>query len=64
VSIEAGEVHTANDTSCDLTLAQTLLTIGQSAPGYQAVLNGSFKGGYINRNTVAWPTVYMPCNWK
>ena len=40
---------TANGASCDPSLAQTLLTIGQSAPGFQAVLNGRFKGGYITR---------------
>jgi N-formylglutamate deformylase len=40
---------TANGASCDPSLAQTLLTIGQSASGYQAVLNGRFKGGYITR---------------
>ena len=40
---------TANGASCDPTLAQTLLSIGQSASGFQAVLNGRFKGGYITR---------------
>ena len=40
---------TANGASCDPSLAQTLLSIGQSAPGFQAVLNGRFKGGYITR---------------
>lgn len=40
---------TANGASCDPGLAQTLLGIGQAASGYQAVLNGRFKGGYITR---------------
>ena len=39
----------ANDTSCDPALAQRLLAIAQAAPGYSAVLNGRFKGGYITR---------------
>ena len=30
-------------------LAQRLLAIAASAPGYSAVLNGRFKGGYITR---------------
>ena len=40
---------TANGTSCDPALAQTLLAIGQAASGYSAVLNGRFKGGHITR---------------
>jgi N-formylglutamate deformylase len=38
-----------NGTSCDPAMAATLLAIAQSAPGYTAVLNGRFKGGYITR---------------
>jgi N-formylglutamate deformylase len=30
-------------------LAQKLLSIGQAASGYSAVLNGRFKGGHITR---------------
>jgi N-formylglutamate deformylase len=40
---------TGNGTSCDPALAEQLLAIGQSAPGYTAVLNGRFKGGHITR---------------
>ena len=40
---------TANGASCDSALAQRLLAIAASAPGYSAVLNGRFKGGYITR---------------
>lgn len=40
---------TANGASCDPALAQTLLSIGEAATGYQAVLNGRFKGGHITR---------------
>lgn len=40
---------TASGASCDPALAQTLLAIAQAAPGYSAVLNGRFKGGYITR---------------
>ena len=40
---------TANGTSCDPLLAQKLLSIGQAASGYSAVLNGRFKGGHITR---------------
>lgn len=40
---------TADGTSCDPTLAARLLEIAQGAPGYSAVLNGRFKGGYITR---------------
>ena len=36
-------------TSCDPALTDALLTIAQSNPGYTAVLNGRFKGGYITR---------------
>ena len=40
---------TANGASCSPLLAEQLLAIGQSAPGYTAVLNGRFKGGHITR---------------
>jgi N-formylglutamate deformylase len=40
---------TANGASCDPELARTLLCIGEAATGYQAVLNGRFKGGHITR---------------
>jgi N-formylglutamate deformylase len=40
---------TANGASCDPELARTLLGIGEAATGYQAVLNGRFKGGHITR---------------
>ena len=40
---------TANGASCDPALAQRLLAIAASAPGYSAVLNGRFKGGHITR---------------
>ncbi len=40
---------TANGASCDPALAQQLLSIAQATPGYRAVLNGRFKGGYITR---------------
>jgi N-formylglutamate deformylase len=40
---------TADDVSCDASLAARLLAIGQQAPGYTAVLNGRFKGGHITR---------------
>jgi N-formylglutamate deformylase len=38
-----------NGTSCDPAMSSQLLGIAQSAPGYTAVLNGRFKGGYITR---------------
>ncbi len=41
---------TADGTSCDPALARELLAIGMAAPGYSAVLNGRFKGGYITRH--------------
>ena len=41
---------TANGTSCDPALAQQLLGIAHSAPGFTAVLNGRFKGGHITRH--------------
>ena len=41
---------TADGASCDPGLAQQLLAIAQSAPGYTAVLNGRFKGGHITRH--------------
>ncbi len=40
---------TANGASCNPALAEQLLAIAQQAPGYTAVLNGRFKGGYITR---------------
>ena len=40
---------TANGASCNPALAQTLLGIATTAPGYTGVLNGRFKGGYITR---------------
>jgi N-formylglutamate deformylase len=40
---------TADGASCDLALAQQLLAIARAAPGYDSVLNGRFKGGYITR---------------
>lgn len=42
-------IGTANGTSCDTTLANKIYHIGQKS-GYQAVLNGRFKGGYITRH--------------
>jgi N-formylglutamate deformylase len=41
---------TADGASCAPALAQELLRIAQSAPGYTAVLNGRFKGGHITRH--------------
>ena len=41
---------TAKGDSCDPALAQTLLGIAESAPGYTGVLNGRFTGGYITRH--------------
>ena len=38
-----------NGTSCDPALSTELLAIAASAPGYTAVLNGRFKGGFITR---------------
>jgi N-formylglutamate deformylase len=40
---------TADGVSCAPELAQQLLGIAQSAPGYTGVLNGRFKGGHITR---------------
>lgn len=40
---------TANGASCDPVLTQTLLGIGEAATGYNAVLNGRYKGGHITR---------------
>ena len=40
---------TAEGASCSPLLAKELLTIGQKASGYTAVLNGRFKGGHITR---------------
>ena len=41
---------TADGASCAPALAQALLPIAEAAPGYTAVLNGRFKGGYITRH--------------
>ncbi|MFT4266815.1 MAG: N-formylglutamate deformylase [Xenophilus sp.] len=41
---------TADGASCDPALARQLLSIGQAAGGYTAVLNGRFKGGHITRH--------------
>ena len=41
---------TGKGVSCDPALAQTLLGIAESAPGYTGVLNGRFTGGYITRH--------------
>ena len=41
---------TADGASCSPALAQELLAIAQSAPGYTGVLNGRFKGGHITRH--------------
>ncbi len=40
---------TADGTSCAPELAQELLRVAESAPGFTAVLNGRFKGGHITR---------------
>ena len=40
---------TADGTSCAPELAQELLRVAGSAPGFTAVLNGRFKGGHITR---------------
>lgn len=40
---------TADGASCDPALAQDLLRIAETSPGYTAVLNGRFKGGHITR---------------
>ena len=39
----------ADGSASDSGLAHNLLEITQDAPGYTAVLNGRFKGGYITR---------------
>ena len=41
---------TADGASCNPALAQELLAIARSAPGYTGVLNGRFKGGHITRH--------------
>ena len=41
---------TANGASCDPALADALLAIARSAPGYTGVLNGRFTGGHITRH--------------
>jgi N-formylglutamate deformylase len=41
---------TASGASCDPALADAVLAIATSAPGYTAVLNGRFKGGHITRH--------------
>ena len=40
---------TADGASCAPELAQELLAVAESAPGFTAVLNGRFKGGHITR---------------
>ena len=40
---------TADGASCAPELAQALLAVAESAPGFTAVLNGRFKGGHITR---------------
>lgn len=40
---------TASGTSCDPSLGAELLEIANAAPGYTAVLDGRFTGGYITR---------------
>jgi N-formylglutamate deformylase len=40
---------TADNTSCDPRLAESLLVALRRHPGHTAVLNGRFKGGYITR---------------
>lgn len=40
---------TANGASCDAALGERMLELANAAPGYTAVLNGRFKGGYITR---------------
>ena len=41
---------TAQGTSCDPALGARLLEVAQAAPGFTAVLNGRFTGGYITRH--------------
>ena len=41
---------TAQGTSCDPLLGARLLEVAQAAPGFTAVLNGRFTGGYITRH--------------
>ena len=48
--LPALNLGTADGASCDPALAQRLLAIAQSTPGYTAVLNGRFKGGHITRH--------------
>lgn len=40
----------ASGASCDPVLAEQLLAVANTSPGYTAVLNGRFKGGYITRH--------------
>jgi N-formylglutamate deformylase len=40
---------TAEGRSCAAGVGEALLAIAERAPGYRAVLNGRFKGGYITR---------------
>ncbi len=42
-------IGTGGGTAADPSLAAALLATARSAPGYTAVLNGRFKGGYITR---------------
>ncbi|MBM3568900.1 MAG: N-formylglutamate deformylase [Alphaproteobacteria bacterium] len=39
----------ADGRSCDPALAQRMLNVCRAVPGYSAVLDGRFKGGYITR---------------
>ena len=41
---------TGKGTSCDASLASSVLAIAQQAPGLTSILNGRFTGGYITRN--------------
>ena len=40
---------TADGTACDERVSRRILEIARSQPGYTAVLDGRFKGGYITR---------------
>ena len=41
---------TADGAACDGGLAGRVMAVAEAAPGYGAVLNGRFKGGYITRH--------------
>lgn len=43
-------IGTAAGTSCDPALAQGLVAVAASAPGFSYALNGRFKGGHITRH--------------